>query len=112
MRDGYSDDISPSQNWHESTRIARAGVDSDDQHGAVIPPLYLSSNYTFEGFGQKRTYDYTRSGNPTRDTLGDALATLEGGAGAVITSSGMSALDVVFQLLGKDDVLIGCDKAR
>jgi cystathionine gamma-synthase len=108
MRDCYNEDEDQGQNntWHPSTHIARAGVDSRDIHGAVIPPLYLSSNYTFEGFGKKRPYDYTRSGNPTRDTLGDALAGLEGGAGAVITSSGMSALDVVFQLLGKDDVLI------
>lgn len=106
MKDCCNSDCSQNENWHESTLIARAGADSADSHGAVIPPLYLSSNYTFESFGRPRAYDYTRSGNPTRDTLGDALAALEGGAGAIITSSGMSALDAVFQLLGKDDVLI------
>jgi cystathionine gamma-synthase len=52
----------------------------------------LSTNYSFEGFGRKRAYDYSRSGNPTRDLLGEALADLEQGAGAVVTSSGMSAV--------------------
>ena len=49
------------------TIAARTGVDSDTAHGAVMPPLYLSSNYSFAGFDQKRKYDYSRSGNPTRD---------------------------------------------
>lgn len=106
MRDFSNEDCRPENDWQPSTHLARAGVNSDKNHGAIVAPLYLSSNYAFEGFAKQRQYDYTRSGNPTRDTLGEALAELEGGAGAVITSSGMSALDVVFQLLGKDDVLI------
>jgi cystathionine gamma-synthase len=52
-----------------STAAVRAGIDCDSAHGAVMPPIYLSSNYSFAGFGEKRKYDYTRSGNPTRDTL-------------------------------------------
>jgi len=91
---------------NSTTRVVRAGIESDVQHGAVVPPLHLSSNYAFAGFGQKRQYDYTRSGNPTRDTLGDALASAEGGAGSVITSSGMSALNVLVQLLEPGDVLV------
>ena len=74
-----------------ATRAVRAAIESDTQHGAVVPPLHLSSNFTFAGLGKKRPYDYTRSGNPTRDALGEALAELEGGAGAVVTSSGMAA---------------------
>jgi cystathionine gamma-synthase len=89
-----------------TTRVVRAGIESDEQYGAVVPPLHLSSNYAFAGFGQKRQYDYTRSGNPTRDTLGDALAGLEGGAGSVITSSGMAALNLLVQLLEPGDVLV------
>jgi cystathionine gamma-synthase len=81
-------------------------VESDTQHGAVVPPLYLSSNYAFAGFGQKRQYDYCRSGNPTRDALADALTELEGGAGAVITSSGMAALTLLTQLLQPGELLI------
>ncbi len=88
------------------TRAVRAGVDTDTQHGSVMPPLYLSSNYSFDGFGGKREYDYSRSGNPTRDQLGDALAELEGGTGAVVTNTGMSAVVLVTYLLGADDLVI------
>jgi cystathionine gamma-synthase len=89
-----------------ATRAVRAAIESDAQHGAVVPPLHLSSNYAFAGFGQKRQYDYTRSGNPTRDALGAALADLEGGAGAVVTSSGMAALNVLVQLLEPGDLFV------
>ncbi len=89
-----------------ATKAVRAAIDSDTQHGAVVPPLYLSSNYSFAGFGEPRQYDYTRSGNPTRDALGEALAQLEGGAGAVVTASGMGALNVMVQLLSPGDLLV------
>ena len=82
-----------------STRAVRAGIETDTQHGAVVPPLHLSSNYSFAGFGHKREYDYSRSGNPTRDLLGNALAELEQGAGAVITSSGMAAVALALELV-------------
>ena len=89
-----------------ATIAVRASIESDTQYGAVVPPLYLSSNYTFAGFGEKRQYDYCRSGNPTRAALADALAALEGGAGAVITSSGMAALNLVLQLIKPGDLLL------
>lgn len=88
------------------TAGVRSGLATDSQHGAVIPPLYLSSNFTFAGFNQPRTYDYTRSGNPTRDTLAGALTELEGGAGAVVTSTGMSAVVLVLHQLGPNDLII------
>ncbi len=91
---------------HIATRAVRAGVDSDSQHGAVMPPLYLSSNFSFERLGTPRTYDYSRSGNPTRDQLGNALAELEGGTGAVVTNTGMSAVVLVTHLLEADDLVI------
>ncbi len=81
------------------TRCVRAGIDGGDQHGAVVPPLYLSSNYSFADLGQKRHYDYARSGNPTRDELCTALAELEHGAGAVVTASGMAAVSLALQLV-------------
>jgi cystathionine gamma-synthase len=81
------------------TRAVRAGLESCDVTGAVVPPLHLSSTYAFRGFGEKRKYDYSRSGNPTRDLLGEALSDLEGGAGACITGSGMGAITVVGHLL-------------
>ena len=84
-----------------ATNAVRAGIDRDTAFGAVTPPLVLSSNFSFAGFGEKRKYDYTRSGNPTRDLLAEALAELEGGAGAVVTSTGMSAITLLLHALLK-----------
>ena len=82
-----------------ATRAVRAGIDSDPTHGAVAPPIYLSANFSFDGFEGKRPYDYTRSGNPTRDQLGEALASLEGGAGGIVTATGMGAITLVLHAL-------------
>ena len=90
----------------KTTRAVRASIESDTQFGAVVPPLHLSSTFAFASLGEKRQYDYTRSGNPTRDALADALAELEGGAGAVVTSSGMAALTLITQLLKPGDTII------
>ena len=89
-----------------ATTAVRSAIESDTQHGAVVPPLYLSTNFTFSAFGEARRYDYTRSGNPTRDALGEALADLEGGAGATVTASGTAAVTLVCQLLKPGDLLI------
>ncbi|SCW34793.1 cystathionine gamma-synthase [Sphingobium faniae] len=88
------------------TIAAAYGVAMDPAFGAIAPPLYLSSTYEFAGYGQPRVYDYGRSGNPTRDMLADALAELEGGAGAVITSSGMAALDLLVSSLRVGDCVV------
>jgi cystathionine gamma-synthase len=80
------------------TRTVRSGLDTDTQFGAVVPPIHLTTTFSFAAFGEKRTYDYSRSGNPTRDLLASALAELEGGAGAVVTASGMAAVGLVTQL--------------
>ena len=91
---------------HPCTTAARHGVNNDPAHGAVMPPIYLSSNYSFDGLDGKRRYDYTRSGNPTRDVLGETLARLEGGCGAVVTATGMAAVDLALCSLEPGDLLI------
>ena len=91
--------MSAPQGHRAQTLAVRAGIDRDQAFGAVTPPLVLSSNFSFAGFDCKRRYDYTRSGNPTRDLLAEALAQLEGGAGAVVTSSGMAAVTLVLNAL-------------
>jgi cystathionine gamma-synthase len=88
------------------TRTVRAALETDTQHGAVVPPIHLTSTFAFSGYGEKREYDYSRSGNPTRDALGRALADLEGGAGAVVTASGMGAVSLVTQLFKPDQVVV------
>lgn len=88
-----------SDKLQQCTQTVRAGLETCEATGAVVPPLHLSATYAFRGFGEKRKYDYSRSGNPTRDLLAEALAELEKGAGAVITGTGMSAVTLVGHLL-------------
>ena len=92
---------------HQSATLAvRQGIESDTQHGAVVPPIYLSTNYSFDGHKNPREFDYSRSGNPTRCILGDALAKLEQGTTGVVTCTGMAAITLVTSLLGPDDLLV------
>jgi len=81
------------------TQTVRAGLESDEATGAVVPPIHLTSTFAFRGFGEKRCYDYTRSANPTRDLLGEAIAKLELGTGAVVTATGMAAITLVGYLI-------------
>ncbi len=74
------------------TRATRAGLAWDQQHHAVVPPVYLSTTYAWPKPGESPGHEYSRSSNPTRSLLSDTIADLEGGAGGEITSSGMSAL--------------------
>lgn len=90
-----------------STIAVRSGLNDDEQYGSVVPPIHLSSTYNFTGFNQPRAHDYSRRGNPTRDVIQNTLAALEGGAGAVLTSSGMAALHLVTTVFLKPgDLLI------
>ena len=91
---------------HPETIAVASGINQDRLHGAVTPPLYMSANFTFPEFGKPGRYEYTRSGNPTRDGFATALAELEGGAGCVVTSTGMSAVALVLQLLEPGDLLV------
>ncbi|CAI2936572.1 cystathionine gamma-synthase [Aminobacter niigataensis] len=88
------------------TVAAANGIAGDQGFGAVNPPLYLSSTFVFPGFERPGSYEYTRAANPSRDLLADTLARLEGGAGAVVTASGMAAVDLVLGLMGRDDLVV------
>lgn len=79
----------------QATIAVRSGLNDDEQYGGVVPPIHLSSTYNFTGFNEPRAHDYSRRGNPTRDVVQRALAELEGGAGAVLTNTGMSAIHLV-----------------
>ena len=94
------------RNQQSQTLSVRAGIDTDTQHGAVTPALYLSSNYSFADFNQPRKYDYSRSGNPTRDLLAEALSDLEQASGGVVTATGMAAVTLVTQLVPKGGLVI------
>ncbi|WP_104037421.1 O-succinylhomoserine (thiol)-lyase [Vibrio jasicida] len=90
-----------------ATIAVRTGIESDSQYNAVVPPIYLSTNYGFPAFGEVPQYDYTRSGNPNRGLLEQALYELESGKGAVVTNCGTSALNLwVSTFLGPDDLIV------
>jgi cystathionine gamma-synthase len=95
-----------SRNKAPQTIAAGNGIGQDSAFGSVVAPIYLSSTFTFEGFGRARRYDYTRSANPTRDTLADTIAQLEGGAGAVVVATGTAAIDLTLQCLEPGDLII------
>tara|TARA_R110002072_G_scaffold228234_8_gene385186 strand:+ start:11835 stop:13160 length:1326 start_codon:yes stop_codon:yes gene_type:complete len=90
---------------HETIAV-QSGINNDPVHGAVAPALHLSANFAFDDFAVPGRYEYTRSGNPTRDEFANALAQLEGGAGCVVTSTGMSAVALVLQQLVPGDLLV------
>ncbi len=90
-----------------ATIAVRTGIESDTQHQAVVPPIYLSTNYSFPHFGDVPKYDYTRSGNPNRSLLEQVLYELESGVGAVVTNCGTSALNLlVSAYLGPNDLIV------
>ena len=95
-----------SERLDPTTIAVRAGLESDPATGAVVPPIHLTSNFAFRAFGDKGKYDYTRSGNPTRDLLADALTALEQGSGAVVTSTGMSAIALVGHLFPVGSLIV------
>ena len=95
-----------------NTRAVHSGQHPDDATGAVIPPIHLSSTYKQDGVGNLRQgYEYSRSGNPTRDNLHTSLAALEGGTRAFAFASGLAAEDTLLRTLvaAGDTVLLGND---
>ena len=89
-----------------ATVAVRAGINSDKHHGAVIAPIHLSSTYALKGFNEKRQFDYSRTGNPTRSTFGQVIADLEHGVVGIVTSTGMSAVHLLCQLLNTEDTVV------
>ena len=92
--------------YDAATVAVQSGINTDTQHQSVVAPIYMATNFQFDDYHTKPTYDYSRGGNPTRDLLANALSELEQGAGASITSSGMAAVNLVLQLLTPEDVLV------
>jgi cystathionine gamma-synthase len=88
------------------TDTIRGGVNADKAYGAIMTPIYQTSTFVFEDIGKTRGFDYTRSGNPTRQALEDNLKTLEGGSFAAAVSTGMAAITTVLHLFNAGDQII------
>ncbi|MDQ4044358.1 MAG: PLP-dependent transferase, partial [Chloroflexota bacterium] len=101
------------QDWSDAkfeTRAIHAGQDPDPATGAVITPIYQTSTYAQEGIGNFKGYEYSRTGNPTRTALQDALASLEGGAWGLAYASGLAATqNLAYLLRPSDHVLLSSD---
>ncbi|PDO88832.1 trans-sulfuration enzyme family protein [Kosakonia sacchari] len=81
----------------------------NDQHGAVMPPIYATSTFSQPAPGQHTGYEYSRSGNPTRHALETAIAELEGGTRGYAFASGLASISTVLELLDKDSHLVAID---
>lgn len=89
-----------------TSQLVHLGVDRDQQTGGISFPIYPSATYRHPAVGQSTGYDYTRSGNPTRQLLEESFAQLEGGARGLAFASGMAALTTLFLHFSSGDHLI------
>jgi cystathionine gamma-synthase len=94
-----------------STRAIHAGQPPDPTTGAVVPPIVLATTFAQDEVGVHRGYEYSRSGNPTRDALETCLASLEDARHGLAFASGLAALDAVFRDLGTGDRVLLSDDA-
>ena len=88
------------------TRAIHVGNQKDPETGAVVPPVHFASTFVQPGAGEWGNFDYSRSGNPTRQNVEQTLASLEGGAGALAFTSGMAATHCATMLLKEGDHLL------
>ncbi len=91
------------------TKVVRAGIRPDPTTGSIVPPIYQTATYVLEEVGTDKGFDYTRSSNPTRQTLEEHLAAIEGGKYGVCFASGMSAVDSCLKLLNAGDHVVCSD---
>jgi cystathionine beta-lyase len=88
------------------TRLVHGRSQHDNQTGAVNVPIYNSSTFIFPKVDAKVTWDYARSGNPTRNYLEDQLAALENGAKGFAFSSGLAAIHAVLGIFSPGDHIV------
>src|SRR5437763_3142939 len=86
-----------------STQAIHAGQDADPATGATVVPIYATSTYTQAAPGQHKGYEYSRTGNPTRNALETCLAALEGGERGLAFASGLAATSAVLATLRPGD---------
>ncbi len=88
------------------TKAIHAGVEPDPVTGAIMTPIYQTSTYVQDGIGKHKGYEYSRTHNPTRTALQNALAALENGKYGICFASGLAATDAVLKLLKPGDEVI------
>jgi cystathionine beta-lyase/cystathionine gamma-synthase len=94
---------------HLDTRLAQAGRSTDPRTGAISTPIYQTATYAHPGLGRSTGFDYSRSINPTRRVLEEAIANLDGAAGAYAFASGLGALTTLLALFSQGDHLVAAE---
>jgi cystathionine beta-lyase len=89
-----------------NTKVIHGGQQHDPSTGAVMPPIYQTSTYAQSSPGQHKGFEYSRTGNPTRQALEKSLASIEGGSYGLAFASGLSSIDAVIKLLNPGDEVI------
>ncbi len=95
--------------YNINSLLIHGGVDGDVTTGAVNVPVYQTSTYKQDGLGKNRGWEYSRTGNPTRDALEKLIADLEGGSYGFAFASGLAAINTVLSLFKSGDKLIVSD---
>ena len=91
---------------HLDSRLAQIGTKKEKSTGAISYPVYHATAYRHPALGESTGYDYSRTANPTRDVLEEAIASLEGGDAGFACSSGMAAIQTVMGLFSRGDHLV------
>jgi len=89
-----------------NTKVIHGGQQHDPSTGAVMPPIYQTSTYAQSSPGQHKGFEYSRTGNPTRQALEKSFASIEGGTYGLAFASGLSAIDAIMKLLSPGDEVI------
>lgn len=89
-----------------ATSVIHSGIPIDERTGAVNVPIYQTSTFKQDGLGRMRGYEYSRTGNPTREALEKLIADLEGGTAGFAFGSGMAALTAVISLFDSGDRIL------
>ena len=97
------------KNLQIETLAIHGGQQHDPSTGAVMPPIYQTSTYVQEYPGMHKGYEYSRSGNPTRTALENAIASIEGGTHGAAFGSGLAAIDCMLKFLSPGDEVIACN---
>ncbi len=88
------------------TKALHAGISPDPTTGAIMTPIYQTSTYVQESIGNHKGYEYSRTSNPTRNTLEGNIAALENGKYGACFGSGLAAIDCVIKMLNPGDEVI------
>lgn len=91
------------------TKAVHAGVEPDSRTGAIMTPIFQTSTYVQSAPGEHKGWDYSRAGNPTRDALESAFATLEGAKYGLAFSSGLAGVQAIIQTLEPPCKVVVCD---